>query len=549
MSFDTYAILPTHVKSRRIQPGKRTILVCVLLSLMLLVAQLLRALQLDHPLKLTNVNLMQSISSLNEEVELPTCVKMHLGPEHNGIEGHHYYHSESSCQHLPSPRGLCSIVHKLFFTDKPPNCQHQHQVQFCSRKGDGVVCSSPQECTNLQHHYVGVFNEGKAVVQWTKIDKNKIANQVTEEIERKNHHGFVFIKCTNSSLIYDEDLLGQPQYDEDYNVHFNSESHVTNVAHDETDIRVQTLDSSLSSYLTFASKLKNTVTIIFSDHGSTYGKFIQASPEAHVEIFNPFLFMIFPKDVQERLGDVQMRILKDNENRLVTLVDLHGMLLQLMGEKERYDVDKNFINKFVIPGGLLSSISPSRTCDNLPLLQPNLCICKNFETSVEPNERHKVLSDFGLGVLNNLILKQRRQSGSKGFGNCKPIQIVKIRKVREVHISADLTQYKLDLVVRGAQIKEKDDVQEILFLTLEVGSTENALRLLSYERMNMYAVYANMCPNLHLLEVYLDTNNLSLSSEKYSRFLIHSGDVKMLLAGVVSNPKIEWQWKYNVKIT
>ncbi|KAK3878219.1 hypothetical protein Pcinc_017130 [Petrolisthes cinctipes] len=350
MSFDTYAILPTHIKSRRIQPGKRTILVCVLLSLMLLVAQLLRALQLDHPLKLTNVNLMQSLSSLNEEVELPTCVKMHLGPEHNGIEGHHYYHSQSSCQHLPSPRGLCSIVHKLFFTDKPPNCQHQHQVQFCSRKGDGVVCSSPQECTNLQHHYV---------------------------------------------------------------------------------------------------------------------------------------------DVQERLGDVQMRILKDNENRLVTLVDLHGMLLQLMGEKERYDIDKNFINKFVIPGGLLSSISPSRTCNNLPLLQPNLCICKNFETSVEPNESHKVLSDFGLGVLNNLILKRRRQSGSKGFGNCKPIQIVKIRKVHETHISADLTQYKLDLVVRGAQIKEKDNVQEILFLILEVGSTENALRLVSYERMNMYAFSAN----------------------------------------------------------
>lgn len=721
------------------------------------------------------------------------------------------------------------------------------------------MCTSPQQCGRLQH-YVGVFDEGNAEVQWNKVEKNKIADKVTAEVEREDYYGFVFIKCSNSTVTSED--LGQPQYDEDY-LNLNSESYsqlflyprkfrgpsrvshsasdininmvmvdslsrnhfyrslpqtvkvleslydkdsrmvldfqylqalkqrtyeslesmfsgyvnvtevpfgvydvpykplpvshlfslykkrgyktlwledlcwnwewglvkdlkamndtlsqpalwhnfkkalaeasidsvdvslascdilastgkkdpfhnvpavcyngrhhheylleylqlyqsaiqnvspfttftVTNVAHDETDLRVQTLDDSLALYLNFASKLKNTVTILFSDHGSTYGKFIQSSPEAHVEIFNPFLFMIFPKDVQQHLGDVQMRILKDNENRLVSLIDVHGMLLQLMGEKESYN-DKYFSNKYVTPGGLMSTISSTRTCNDVPLLQPSLCVCRNFEMSVEPNEKHKVLSDFGLGILNNIILEQHRQSGSRGFGNCRPIQIDRIRKVRETHISADLTRYKLDLVVHGSEVKSRD-MQEIIFLTLEVGSTKNALRLVSYERMNMYAVYsvcrdstvelklcicntdadnnsggllssllfksfypafnflksnvhadidghiiemltgsflgtrgkidisypaqnpclftiihrfksgivlmaANVCPKLHLIEVFLETENLSLSSEKYSRFLIHSGDVKMLLGGIVSNPKIEWQWKYNVKIT
>ena len=54
-----YAILPSTIRPRRIQPGKRTILVSVLLSFMLLMSQLLRALQLDHPPKITNVHILQ----------------------------------------------------------------------------------------------------------------------------------------------------------------------------------------------------------------------------------------------------------------------------------------------------------------------------------------------------------------------------------------------------------------------------------------------------------------------------------------------------------
>ncbi|XP_069191636.1 uncharacterized protein [Procambarus clarkii] len=700
-SGDTYAILPTSIKPRRLQPGKRTILVSILLSLMLLISQLLRALQLDQPPRLTNVN-MQSLTSLNEETDIPNCIKTYLGSS-----SQHYSSNTPSCHHLPAPRGLCSLVQNLFFNKKPPECSHQIKVTFCISKFRSISCRSPPQCRNL-NHYIGVFNDEAAEIKWHQIQRKNLEKAVISQVHQEVHFGFVFIRCSNTSEPAED--LGQPQYDEDYarensesytqlflypwkfkniahrhmmktnnfNINFvmvdslsrahfyrslpktvglfeglygnsqpkvfdfqffqavkqrtyeslqalfsgyvnvsetpfgtydvpryplpvsklfglfkkrgyrtlwledlcwnwewglvkdlkvvndtlygpvlwkkfkkalahasiddidltlascdilqsngkkdpfhnlpavcfNGKHHheymleylqlyqeaiqnfgqpfltftVTDVAHDETGLRVQTLDDPLAKYLKFAAKLKNTLTILFSDHGNTYGKFIQLSPEAHVETFNPFLFMIIPKDVQDLLGDVQIRILRDNERRLSSMIDLHNMLLQLIGEKSKVS-DKNFVERYVTPGGFLTSLSPTRTCNDVPLLHPNLCICKNFETSVEPAQVHLALADFGLGVLNNLILKQNRNGGAVGFGNCRPLRAVKLRKVRETRVSVELIRYKLDIVVQSVQNDSEDN--ELFFLTLEVGSKKAPLHLVSYERMNMYSIYSS----------------------------------------------------------
>lgn len=262
---------------------------------------------------------------------------------------------------------------------------------------------------------------------------------------------------------------------------------ITDVAHDETGTRVQTLDNSLVKYLKFATKLKNTITILFSDHGSTYGKFMQSSPEAHVETFNPFLFLIVPKNVQDNLGPTLMKKLKNNERSLISLIDVHNMLLHLIGTEGRIH-DTNFSQKYTAPGGLLSSISPRRTCMDIPLLQPNLCICKNFETVVQPTEFHMALADFGIGVLNNMILQQHKNNGGAGFGNCRPLKAYEIRKVLQVHLSVFLIRYKFDVVVHGfKEMKEK----EIFFLTVESDSNRNALRLVSFERISLYGIYSS----------------------------------------------------------
>ncbi|XP_069985773.1 uncharacterized protein [Penaeus vannamei] len=699
---DFYSILPTTIRPRRIQPGKKTILVSVLLSFMLLMSQLLRALQLDQPPRLSNVHIMNSLTSLNEEVEVPTCINTELGSE-----DHHHGSNPQACHHLPAPRGLCSLTQALFFSNKPQSCKEQSSITFCRLVEDQILCQSPLQCKDLRH-YIGTFNEEEADTTWKSVSINELQNAVISEIQKENYFGYMFIKCSNSSGALED--FGQPQYDEAYadqnfdsytqlfvhpkkihesqekpkkdkrnininlvmidslsRTHFyrslpktvrflddlydelhskvldfhyfqavkqrtyeslqalfsgyvnmtevpfgtydvpkkplpvselfgkykmrgfktlwledlcwswewglvkdlkvmndslsgvslwkefkralsvanidsvdmtlasceilqangkkdpfhglpavcyNSRHHheyileylelyqraalkagqsfltftSSSVSHDASGIRVQTIDEPLVKYLKFASKMKNTITILFADHGNTYGNFIKSSPEAHVETFNPALFMIIPQDVQDQLGDVQMRILRDNQRRLISAIDIHYMLLGLINEKSTVP-DKKFVDKYVTPMGLLSSISVTKNCLDVPLLQPNLCICRNFEVSVEPSHLHLALADFGLGVLNNLILSQHKEGGGTGFGNCRPLKPVRLRKVLESRVRADLVRYKLDVIVQGlGEGKEID--QEIFFLTIEVGPGEPALRLVAYERMTLYGIYS-----------------------------------------------------------
>ncbi|KAG0726675.1 hypothetical protein GWK47_036067 [Chionoecetes opilio] len=681
---DTYAILSTQIKPRRIQPGKRTILVSVLLSVMLLMSQLFRALQLNHPPQLLNALSMESLTSMNIEAEVQPCVKTHLGsssPEED---------SQHSCRHLAPPRGLCSLIQTLFFNAKPQTCRHQKRVTFCATVFGQISCESPVQCTKLLH-YVGVFDETEAKTKWKRVNPKDLKNFVQKEVTKNSYFGFLFIKCTNASM----DNFEQPNYSEDY-VNDSSESYtqlflypkkstpgrkgldvvgypninvvmvdslsrphfyrslpktiglfedlyekkhpevfdfqfvqavkqrtyeslealfsgyvntteipfgtydipkrplpvsqllkhykekgfrtlwledlcwnwewglvkdlkvindsdsypswnkfksalkkanidsidvtlascdileangkkdpfhnlpavcyngryhheylleylqlyqeqaqntdqpyftftVTDVAHDETGTRVQTLDDSLVKYLKFARGLKNTITILFSDHGSTYGKFMQSSPEAHVETFNPFLFLIMPKSIQDNLGVTVMKTLKYNERSLISLIDVHNMLLQLIGMEGKVP-ETTFAQKYTTPGGLLSSISARRTCEDIPLLQPNLCICKDFETVVKVSEFHKVLADFGIGIMNNMILQQHKKGGGVGFGNCKPLKPYEIRKVHEVHVSVYLIRYKLDVVVHG--FKDVREDKEIFFLTVE--SDSNKMHCVSF---------------------------------------------------------------------
>ncbi|XP_076052962.1 uncharacterized protein LOC143032315 [Oratosquilla oratoria] len=263
------------------------------------------------------------------------------------------------------------------------------------------------------------------------------------------------------------------------------------VGHEETGVRIQTLDDYLKGYLQFAERLRDTITIVFSDHGNTYGQFLSSTPEAEVEIYNPFMMMIIPEDVQKQIGSVQLQILKENQNHLITLLDLHNMLLTFI-QKDSSVKDETFKNKYTVSRGLLNNISKGRTCGDLPLLQPNLCICANFELMTEPKDIHSVLADFGLGILNNMILSQNRHAGNSGFGRCTPLQGTSVRSVREIHVTSDLIQYKLDVVVEGYpdSLGEKEKV--VFFLVIEVGLNSGpSLKMVAFDRMSMYQKYSS----------------------------------------------------------
>ena len=68
----------------------------------------------------------QSLTSLNEEAEVQPCIKTSLGVSSHEADSQH------SCHHLAPPRGLCSLMQNLFFSNKPQTCQHQTRVTFCA---------------------------------------------------------------------------------------------------------------------------------------------------------------------------------------------------------------------------------------------------------------------------------------------------------------------------------------------------------------------------------------------------------------------------------
>lgn len=256
------------------------------------------------------------------------------------------------------------------------------------------------------------------------------------------------------------------------------------VSHEESGVRIQSLDSSLKKYITNIRELENTITVLFSDHGNTYGNYIERSTEAYVEGFNPFLIFIIPDKVARTIGSIKMKRIKKNSQHLISMLDIHETLLSLIN-KSNDKRDVNFTNKYVIPQGLWGNIPSRRTCDDLPLLMPNQCICRDFDVGVKVNHIHYTLAEFSLGVLNNLMLQDRSKINKRGFVSCQFLQVKKIRSAKERKKTGNLTQIKLEVLATGIL----SSVMELFFFTLELGLGDPSIRLINFERNSPYGRY------------------------------------------------------------
>lgn len=136
-----------------------------------------------------------------------------------------------------------------------------------------------------------------------------------------------------------------------------------------------------------------------SDHGhksTPYG----STPEGLIERYQPFLFMIIPRNVTRVLGDQTMRILKANQRRPLTTLDLHRALMVLHDKARKSSTDYQV-------SGMFSKIPANRTCSDMPLMPLARCQCEGSDERYQDNSpRHKWLAEFALGTLNNLIQKQ-----------------------------------------------------------------------------------------------------------------------------------------------
>ena len=102
----------------------------------------------------------------------------------------------------------------------------------------------------------------------------------------------------------------------------------TNINHNPAMDNNFLWDKDLKKYLRTAVKDPDTLLIVFSDHGNKFmTKYVQnQAPEGHVDITHPFLFLILPENESRFFSQSEIEALHKNQNRLLTVRDLHFLL-------------------------------------------------------------------------------------------------------------------------------------------------------------------------------------------------------------------------------
>lgn len=229
----------------------------------------------------------------------------------------------------------------------------------------------------------------------------------------------------------------------------------TNIGHEDYGQRIQYLDSALADYVEFARGLRNTLTVIFSDHGNAYGSYIENSKEGRLETFHPFMFIILPEDVQSLSVFTTFKIdsLIANQNRLVSVLDLHYTLMHLIDQvlptSEQTGVS-NFNQQFNITEfGLFRKVSEHRTCSLIPRIYPNLCICRGYDVSSENPHSDYILAQYFVAMLNSEIQQQRMsekngeslnrgENSLGGFGRCHQLKVLKTKNIQKSVITVSI---------------------------------------------------------------------------------------------------------------
>ena len=159
--------------------------------------------------------------------------------------------------------------------------------------------------------------------------------------------------------------------------------------------------------------------------------------EGRIELFHPHLFMLVPKKLADSLGHSAMDALQQNQHRLISHLDLHYMLQNLVqGSENRVSPKHRDYN--VTSQGLLSPMSVSRSCNHIPRIMPNLCICENFDMPAESDDYHALFAHLAVGKINNEIQRQFEQQAlgshsnpSRGFGHCQPLHLAGFNNIRK----------------------------------------------------------------------------------------------------------------------
>lgn len=294
-----------------------------------------------------------------------------------------------------------------------------------------------------------------------------------------------------------------------------------NVVHDERSLRTQTLDGTLQNYVSSVANDENTLSIILADHGNTYTLYASEFLEGRFEMFHPSLFFIVPDKVASFLGEDVMSALKVNQRRLVTMIDLHRSLMALATPL-----------RGVRPEGVFTPISENRTCDDLELRTPNLCVCEGWDIPADNDTWQIPVAEFAIGELNNRLQKQYHalpsvQNCPKVIKpSCQRLQALWFENVRVRNSKTDQSLItSMDIRVKaGDVVPQKQDIFHVEVQTKEILVSERSsldMRLLNYDRHTLFGKYqicADSGVELKLCVCSHNASNSGLAPHSFERW-------------------------------
>ncbi|XP_062899572.1 uncharacterized protein LOC134344163 [Mobula hypostoma] len=271
--------------------------------------------------------------------------------------------------------------------------------------------------------------------------------------------------------------------------------------HEDTGLRLKQVDEDLSKHVTFLADQQNTLTFILSDHGNSYGEFVLMSTESQIELFHTTLFVIVPDRAAALLGEEKIRSLHTNQHRLISLLDVHHTLQGLLPRAGA--MEENSVNYGINIDGLLSPVSPNRTCDSIPRIPPNFCICQDLEKPVVSDFSFALLAEFALGQMNHEILQQQvtAKGAHGGYWACQKLVGVRFDNVKIREELRNETVVKLDLYVKGSEITGREEEKYLVVIDFNF-LVDASMTLVGFDRLTPYSPY-EICAN-HDLRFKID---------------------------------------------
>ena len=296
-------------------------------------------------------------------------------------------------------------------------------------------------------------------------------------------------------------------------------SYITlNVGHDGYGKRIQTADNDLAQYVESIAKESSTLTILLADHGNTYTRYTVTSQEGKFEMFHPSLFIIVPDKVAKLLGSQALDALRINQRRLVTMMELHHALIALAGPLSPTGVG---------PRGLFTPLSSNRTCKDVELRTPNLCVCEGWDSPSSNDTFKLALAEFATGQLNDKLASQG--SGLALLRSCNRLQPTRFENVRERNTKSDGGSLitSMDITVpAGDAAPQQEDVFHVEIQTKQSSSKDSLdMKFVHYERLSRFGVYsvcADKGANQKLCICSKQRNSTSTSRDKLKDLVEHN---------------------------